>query len=865
MTLLTEAVFGVVLVSVLWGYLRDRDPIKRDVMLVFSAVAALFLLGLVRLLTGADPPSWLQLAATVLLLGQPYLTLRLVARVRPVPRAASVAVLAGWIASAAVMLTLVGDSPAPPVVVLGVVTVFAGGELLSAWFFATAARGRTGSSRVRLVLAAAGTALFAVALLTAGAGASREARVIALLSAVSYLLAFVPPGWLRRSWSRGAAYQLTIGLLNAPAESAAATWRRYADEVAALTSSEAVVVLIPGPRGQALIAAQHGAGLTCPDGITAGSVEQLSQTRASASIDLRTPGDTLAHLLNVTQRYAVTAPIPLPDQSRGALILLDANRTLFSEDDIALFGELGAEAALIAERHALTSQLAAAAKAAAAASTAKSHFVANMSHELRTPLNAIIGFSDLMRDEPTADHSLRIVPAEWIDHIHVSGQHLLALINDVLDLAKIEAGKIELRPVLVNAATIVDDVVAAVRPLVESKRLNIHVAVPPLDIRADLTRLRQILTNLLSNAIKFTPENGHIFVAGSRDGDTVALSVTDTGAGISPTDQQRIFEEFEQVGDPALRSAGTGLGLALTRRLAQAHGGRVEVWSRVGQGTRFTVHLPAPAPQPAHGVDPGPEGSGGVLIVEDDRPAADLLATHLRRAGYLVAIADTGEKGLALARQMLPEVILLDMMLPGIDGWEVLSRLKEDERLRHVPVAIVSVMEDHTLGLTMGAADYFTKPVNHDVLVSWMIRHGMVPPMREHALMVLVIDDDPAVLTLLERRLSGTGLRVITAANGLDGLRMAHRHDFDLIICDLMMDDLDGFSVIANLNEHPRTRDMPVLVLTARDLTDDDKDRLAGKILGVAGKSHDPAELVRDWLRYLRELPQLTQRADVVR
>src|SRR5439155_21746481 len=308
-----------------------------------------------------------------------------------------------------------------------------------------------------------------------------------------------------------------------------------------------------------------------------------------------------------------------------------------------------------------------------------------------------------MRGEPGTDDR-RSVPAEWIEHVYASGRHLLGLINDILDLAKIEAGRMELRPELVDLPELIGEVVTTLRPLVDGKSQRLSTVVPPVTVRADRTRLRQILDNLLSNAIKFTPEGGGIFVGVSDSPTDVQLTVADTGPGIAPADHHRVFEEFQQVGDPAKHQAGTGLGLALSRRLAEAHGGRLELASDVGAGARFTVHLPnlAPATEVAPSTGPPPAGSA-VLLIEDEPSAARLLRTYLESAGYGITLARTGEDGLAIARRNRPDAILLDVQLPGIDGWEVLRRLKRDPDLLGVPVFMVTVLDNRDAGLALGA------------------------------------------------------------------------------------------------------------------------------------------------------------------
>jgi len=494
------------------------------------------------------------------------------------------------------------------------------------------------------------------------------------------------------------------------------------------------------------------------------------------------------------------------------------------------------------------------------ASRQKSEFLANMSHELRTPLNAILGFSELMANEG-ADGDIRSVPIDWIEHVRTGGRHLLVLINDVLDLSKVEAGRIELFPEPLELPSAIDEVVAALSPLSNEKKLQVTTAIPPLTIPTDRVRFRQILTNLLSNAIKFTPSDGQIFINAHRAGDQVHVSVTDTGPGIAPADQAHVFTEFAQVGDVELRKGGTGLGLPLARRLAQAHGGDITCESELGHGARFTLTLPA-APHTDPGAPGDPAGAaypaGGILVIEDDTAAALLLRTHLHRAGYLVTIAATGEDGLAAARSGRPDLILLDLILPGIDGRRVLQQLKDDPQLRHIPVAIISIVDDREVGVALGAVDCFVKPVQHDAMLGWLVHHGFIPPLSNRTVNVLVIDDDPATLAVVGQLLQRQGIRAVDAVDGLDGLRLARAHTFDLIICDLFMPGLDGFGVIAALHDDPVTREIPVLVLTSQDLTQNDRNRLSGKTLAVIAKGEAASAELQDWMRHITDLTTIT-------
>jgi signal transduction histidine kinase/CheY-like chemotaxis protein len=485
----------------------------------------------------------------------------------------------------------------------------------------------------------------------------------------------------------------------------------------------------------------------------------------------------------------------------------------------------------VVHRDQLTAELSATVTALRAASAAKSEFLANMSHELRTPLNAIIGFSDLMRTEPAVGRN-SLVPTEWIHHIHSSGNHLLGLINEILDLAKVESGQVELHREAVFLPDAVAEVVSSLRALSEHKQLEVTVAVASLSVNADRMRLRQIVTNLLANAIKFTPAGGQIFLAGRRFGADVALSVADTGPGIAAADHHRVFEEFQQAGEQGARAQGTGLGLALTRRLVDAHRGRLELESELGHGARFTVYLPV-APAPANGAAPGADGSSttGVLIVEDDAGTAGMLSTHLDTAGYDVRVAATGEQGLALARASTPEAILLDLQLPGMDGWEVLTALKADDQLRNIPVVVISVAGPSAIGMALGAVDYFVKPLSRPALLTWLTRHGLIPATTDRTLDILAIDDDPHSLEIIDASLTAEGIRVLRAGNGAEGLALARGHRPGLIICDLLMPGMDGFDVITALHGDPATSGIPVVVLTARSLTAADKARLSAKII----------------------------------
>jgi CheY-like chemotaxis protein/anti-sigma regulatory factor (Ser/Thr protein kinase) len=375
---------------------------------------------------------------------------------------------------------------------------------------------------------------------------------------------------------------------------------------------------------------------------------------------------------------------------------------------------------------------------------------------------------------------------------------------------------------------------------------------------ADLGRFRQILYNLLSNAIKFTPEGGSVVVEADAGDGEVRVSVRDTGVGIAAADQQLIYQEFSQVGDPSARRDGTGLGLALTRRLVEAHGGRIELDSSPGRGSTFTVVLPiaqaSPGPPPAHGVDQPAAGervtagAASILIIEDDPSAIRLLRAYLEGDGYEVRVAADGPAGLEAARRDPPAAILLDILLPGMDGWEVLRALKADPALRDIPVIVETVVDERGLGLALGAVDYYLKPVDRQALLARLAHYSFTTKVRQRPVRVLAVDDEPSAVALVEAALRPEGFAVTGAGGGREAIELATGSPFDLVICDLIMPDVDGFGVVAALRSNPATREVPILVLTGRELSDADRERLNGEILGVVEKGDDAVVGLRRWL-----------------
>jgi PAS domain S-box-containing protein len=552
----------------------------------------------------------------------------------------------------------------------------------------------------------------------------------------------------------------------------------------------------------------------------------------------------------------------------GTLTVVSYNATTFHDRDRILQGVF-ASARDVTELKLFEHQLQQKNVELQEASRMKSEFLANMSHELRTPLNAIIGFSEVLGDGLIGNLSDQ--QKKFIGDIFSSGKHLLSLINDILDLSKVEAGKMMLDLESVQISSLFANSLSIIKEKAQARHISLSLDAPRElgSIRADARKVKQIVYNLLSNAVKFSRDGGEVTLraasvprskvgqlTGAGSGRAFALadndfdefleiSVTDKGIGISAEGLEALFKPFSQIDSGLSRKfEGTGLGLAMIKLLAELHGGTLAVESVVGTGSRFTVWLPlrgVDAPAEAIPVFTPPAatvmaGDRIALVVEDDFKSADLIRVHLEAEGFKVLHAVTAEDAFVLAEKHDLSLITLDIMLPKMDGWEFLSRLKHMPALSHIPIVIVSIVADRNKGFALGAAAVMQKPVSRQELCASLTDLDLLPLQPGATLDILVVDDDPKAVELIALHIDGLASRVLRAYGGEEAIEIAKRELPDVIVLDLLMPDVSGFDVAAALHEDPGTASIAILVVTAKAITDEDRDRLNGYVSTIVEK-----------------------------
>jgi signal transduction histidine kinase/CheY-like chemotaxis protein len=503
-----------------------------------------------------------------------------------------------------------------------------------------------------------------------------------------------------------------------------------------------------------------------------------------------------------------------------------------------------------------TSELQAANQELARANKLKSEFLANVSHELRTPLSAIIGFSQILLDGidgPVNDEQM-----QDIVQVNKSGQSLLSLINQILDLSKIEAGKMELTLERIELPALITSVLEGISPLAQEKGLRIDTRFAPAlpAVEADPARLKQILINLLSNAVKFT-DRGHLEVIAQPSGRMVRIAVKDTGIGISTEAQKLIFDEFVQGdGSSTRRHGGTGLGLSIARKLVEMHGGAITVVSEPGLGSTFTFTVPAWAAsqattlplqsRPLRRPNQGLPGTA-ILVVDDDPSVRQLIARHLEQDGWKTVQASNATDALQLARESRPMLITLDIMMPDASGWWVLEKLKEDPKTAGIPVLVVTIVEDQRLVFALGASDYLGKPYDRGALIAKI--HRLLPQLDHKR--VLVVDDDPEARAMLAKILKEEHAEVVGAASGDEAMTLIAQAPPDLVLLDLMMPGMSGFEMVARLRAQPGGASIPVMIVSAKELTAEDVLTLNGHVQRFVAKGSIEPEGLTNAVRQL--------------
>jgi signal transduction histidine kinase/CheY-like chemotaxis protein len=544
-------------------------------------------------------------------------------------------------------------------------------------------------------------------------------------------------------------------------------------------------------------------------------------------------------------RSEMALPLTFGERVIGVLDVSSAQPNAFSEDDLQLFQTLAGTASAVIQNTRLLAEIRAANEQLRELDKLKSQFLANMSHELRTPLNSIIGFSRVILKG--IDGPLTELQQQDLETIHSSGQHLLSLINDMLDQAKIEAGKMKIQPDYVDLGEIIQEAMTTATGLVKDKPVDLIADVPDdlPQVYGDQMRIRQVLLNLASNAAKFTYEGSITIRAVQLQADPatgepsrVRVDVVDTGIGISPEDQAKLFEAFSQVDTSTTRRAGgTGLGLAISRQLIELHGGSMWVQSELGQGATFcfTVPLhPLAKRAEAPALQPTTAERSVVLAVDDDQSVLNLYQRYLDKQGYTVIGLTSGQNVVEYVRQYKPVAVMLDIMMPDKDGWQVMAELKSNPDTRRVPVIMCSIVEEQNKGFSLGAANYLVKPILEDDLVEALEHLNGEGGIRD----VLVVDDEPEYLDQIRSTLELTGAyQVRQASSGAEALEAIHSQPPDLLILDMVMPDLDGLDILTQLRDDERTCNLPVLLLATDDLSDKERQRLTDQAVQLINKS----------------------------
>jgi signal transduction histidine kinase/DNA-binding response OmpR family regulator len=897
--LITDLAYVALGVLAIAAALRWRDRSRTDVALLFGVLAAAVVLQeLLLVCTAASvcpPASGTSPLLIVLLLALPYLLMRLVDDVIDLPPAVTWATLALFVAlSAAALLPGLSTSPVLALLLLIYLTA---GTVIAAAAFGRRAVVSTGISRRRMRCVALGCGLLALTFLSAlatqvvpaEAGVfTLASRLAGLLSGVCFYCGFFPPAWLSQAWRLpellayvrppGDGFEAHTTAAEDGAAADAVALERLTAAVTITTGARRSLLVLEDPtRGDLFLWGAPSARIARDEGIV-GRVLRVGQPVVLR--DLR-PEQLSAAVRAVFDqeglpRAAIGVPILVEGRQAGVLVAYADKGPMFVKDDIEQLRFFANDAATILKMR----QYRESAHELAAlreADRLKDEFMAVVSHELRTPLTAISGYADILLRKLSGPLSER--QERQVTGIRDATRRLLALINDLLDVSKLEAGTLDLHLAAVDPYAAIERAIGGTRVIAATKGvlLEVRAAEAPLPtVVADDERLQQILVNLLVNAIKFTPQGGRVIVGAtaepSEHGTDVVFRVEDTGVGIAAEQVGRVWDRFYQAESSSTRRfGGAGLGLSIVRRLAELHGGQAEAHSAgPDQGSTFVVRLPSgepgaetlgaypeprlvtPAATSPASLESLPAAASGpplVLVVEDDPDIAAVLRTYLEADGYAVEVAADGQLAVQAAREHRPFAITLDISLPKLDGWSVLNALKREPLTEGIPVVVVSIVDNKDFGMVLGATDYLVKPIDQERLRGILRELDAVPRPGDGT--ILVVDDDPAIRDVLGSSLVSDGWRVITAGDGAAALATLANERPAAMVLDLMMPRVDGFDVLRSVRADPATRELPVIVVTARELTDEDRAHLVGAAQRVITKQALSLDELRGQIREL--------------
>ncbi len=870
--LLTDVAYLLLGIAALRAALRVRERVRVDVALLFGTLALVVAMQEVALLSCAtifgcvSVPAAGAIAA-VLILVLPYALLRLLDDIADVPDWQLWLALVFLVAFSVAFVLALSNPPGWLGLVLLLYLVV--GTAYPAWEFIRRARETTGITRRRMAAVAWGCGFLALTFILSliGQTSPRDlallqplGRLAGLISGVCFWAGFFPPRWLSQTWRipelleylRPARLMAGVGDDDGTITEVVALDRLSAATARTTGARRVLLILHDAQRNDMYLWGAPSARVNGSEGLVA-DVLSTGEPRVEPLTSERLPSSFGAVFATETlPRSVMLVPIAAEGRTLGVLAAFADKGPMFVDDDLEVVRFFAGEAAAILQLRALR-QSASELEALREADRLKDEFMAVVSHELRTPLTAISGYADILLRKLSGPLSER--QEHQVTGIRDAARRLLSLINDLLDVSKLEAGTLDLHVSPVDPLGAIDRAVASTRIIAATKGVQLAVREPTQTLppaRADDERLQQILSNLLVNAIKFTPQGGSIWIsADAPTPDEIVFSVEDTGVGLAPGQAQRIWDRFYQVESSSTRRfGGAGLGLSIVRRLAELHGGQVDATSAgVNQGSSFAVRLPVyvgdgepiPVQMPARAI-PAPEPAaqtrrGGelVLVVEDDDAIATVLSTYLEADGYQVQVVADGQQAVQVARTIRPFAVTLDISLPKLDGWSVLNTLKRDPATAEIPVVIISIVDNREFGIVLGATDYIVKPIDHERLQR-VLRSLRSTRVNGEDGLILVVDDDPALRDVLSSSLTDDGWRAATASDGEAALAAIERERPTAMVLDLMMPRVDGFEVLRTVRQQPSMRDMPVIVVTAKDLTDEDQRRLRDTAQAVIPK-----------------------------